>query len=258
MALINERPFYFSTIRRITAAVGSVFDNIAIVRKDSPSADEVLRRVPIGYGSKQHYFMRMDSGISTKPGDVQVNVTSPMIGYVMTGISRDPSRSLNRLNHRRREVQIGTDAEKFRLKQLMCVPFNLEYSLSVFAKNMDDGLQIIEQFVPYFSPTINLRVKEIPELDIWNDVQLTMADSIGVNDSFESGFTDRRELTWDFTITAKTNLYLPITEQKVITRSIIDIDNLDPLYDLEIMTVYPRPGEMEDKFNSIVEIELDA
>jgi hypothetical protein len=258
MALINERPFYFSTIRRITAAVGTVFDNISIVRKDTPTSKEVIRKVPIGYGSKQHYFMRMDSGISTKPGDIQVNTVSPLIGYVMTGISRDPSRSLNRLNLRKKEIHIGPNNEKLRYNQLMSVPFNLEYSLSVFAKNMDDGLQIIEQFVPYFSPSINLRVKEIPEMDIWNDVQLTMADSIGVNDSFETGFTDRRELTWDFTITAKTNLYMPITEQKVIMKSIVDIDNFNPLYNLEIMTVTPLPGEFVNKNNSTVEIELNG
>ena len=96
-----------------------------------------MSKVPVGYGSKMHYFYRMDAGIRTKAGEVSVNATSPMIGFVMTGFNKDASRSLNRLNDRRLEVKIGElYGERYRKKQLMSVPYNITYSLSVFAKQI--------------------------------------------------------------------------------------------------------------------------
>ena len=42
--------------------------------------------------------------------------------------------------------------------QYMPVPYNLDFTLYVMAKNSDDALQIVEQILPYFNQTIRLQL----------------------------------------------------------------------------------------------------
>ena len=48
-------------------------------------------------------------------------------------------------------------------------PYNINVALYIYAKNQDDGLQILEQILPYFNPDFNLSITAIPELNIQND-----------------------------------------------------------------------------------------
>ena len=41
------------------------------------------------------------------------------------------------------------------------VAYNINMSLYAIAKNQDDGLQIIEQILPYFQPEYSVTVKPI-------------------------------------------------------------------------------------------------
>ena len=45
--------------------------------------------------------------------------------------------------------------------QYMPVPYNLDFELYILAKNQDDGLQIVEQILPYFQPEYNVTITPV-------------------------------------------------------------------------------------------------
>lgn len=257
MAVINDTHFYHSSIRNITAAFGNIFNNISIKRVDDDGIVNNDFKVPVGFGSKQHWYARIERGIVTEDDDVQIAIVVPRIGYMLRSGSYDTQRKLNSLQKNKLDTKIGQTGTRSRNKQYVPVPWKFEFELSVYAKNLDDGLQIVEQFIPYFKPTVNLRFLEIKELDLWNDIQVAMSPSMTINDAIEDGFTSRRTLTFDFSFTVSSNLYPPVTDQKVITKSIVDIDNLGPIHNLELITVEANPLETSNVDNSTTTIQID-
>jgi hypothetical protein len=89
--------------------------------------------------------------------------------------------------------------------------------LYIYAKNQDDGLQIIEQILPYFNPDYNLTIKAIPDLDIKNDLPILL-NSIGFQDDYEGDMTTRRSVIWSLNFIMKLNFYGPVNRQGIITK----------------------------------------
>ena len=52
------------------------------------------------------------------------------------------------------KVAKDTDSNK---NVFMPVPYNLGFELAIISKNQEDGLQILEQILPFFQPHYNLR-----------------------------------------------------------------------------------------------------
>lgn len=236
-------------------AFGTVFNGIKIFRKDDGPSGK-LYSVPIGYGAKSHWYYRLEDGPET-----QSSLPVPRIGFVYSGGGYDAPRALNRLNKLQFDEVVEDEAGgKVRTVSLNQVPWKFNFDMTVYSKNMEDALQISEQFLPFFSPTVNLKILEIPELDHWSDIEIALASSPTLTDSFEEGFASRRVITMDFSFEISGWLYPPTKKQKVITKVIADIDN--PLsnyrYDLETITVEARPGELKNKNNSSVTIEIDV
>lgn len=235
-------------------AFGTVFNGIKIKRKDD--GDGALYSVPIMYGPKSHFYHRLEDGL-----DNTVSLPVPRIGFAISSMGYDSSRAVNRLNRHVLDVaEINEDGGKVRKRSLSQVPWVFNFSLSIYSKYMEDTVQIMEQFLPYFSPTVNLKILEIPELNLWTDIEIYLANEPPFQDSFEEGFTKRRNIITDFDFKVRGWLYPPVKTQKVITKVICDIDNplTDYRYDLETITVEADPDELIDKNNSTVTIEIDT
>lgn len=267
MSQIHQVPFYHGTTRRLTAAFGTIFNNLMVERRAADGTLENSFRVPLGYASKQHWKHRLEDDKDPRPvseeGDQapgskkkDIALVLPRISYFMTGMTYNSSRQMNPLSKIKREVQIAGQ-HKTRKWSYMPVPMIFNYEVSVIASNVEDGLQIVEQFVPYFNPMVNLRILEIPELQVYNDVKVSMSTQ-DFTDTYEAGFSERRTLIWTFGFEVQANLYPPVREQKVILTSIVDIDNFAPLYNLEIITVAANPGELSDPENSTTTIQIDT
>ena len=199
--------FYNESLRKTVIAFGSLFNDIYISRKDSSGADIQTLKVPLAYGPKQKFIIRLEAD----PGlDRAIAITLPRLGFEISGLEYDPSRKLNRIIKRRK---VSTTEDK-KLKQMQSqytpVPYNLNFELFCMAKNSDDGIQIVEQIVPFFQPEYTVALKEVPEMDVVRDVPMVL-NSTNYEDNYTGDFTERRAIIYTFNFTAKAYVYGPVT-----------------------------------------------
>ena len=75
----------------------------------------------------------------------------------------------------------------------------------------DDGLQIIEQILPFFQPSFNLTVDLVSVIGEKRDISVVL-DNISFQDDYEGDFATRRALIYTLNFTAKTYLFGPVAD----------------------------------------------
>lgn len=202
--------FYHSTIRKAIVAFGNLFNNIYLDRKDQNENIVQTLKVPLSYAPRQKFLARIDA-ITDSDTRSDVQVILPRMAFEMLSISYDPSRRVSLVQQNRAVNSTSTTANA----QYAPSPYNIEVSLYLYVKNQDDGLQILEQILPYFNPDFNLSINAIPELDIKNDLPIVLND-ITYEDQYQGDFTARRAIIWTLNFTLKLNFYGPINRQAII------------------------------------------
>lgn len=223
--MLVGKTFYFGTIRKVSVAFASIFNNIHVSRyTNSGGKGEVLKtiKVPLYQAAGEKWYVNKRQDVPAQ-SNTQVRMTYPRISLEMSGMQYDPSRKLQTTN------QIGkfsqeVDSSNVRdfLRQLNPVPYDFQYDVHIAVKNIDDGLQILEQILPYFSPSFNLVVKDIPELALTKDVSVIFA-GITSQDTYEGSFEEKRILTWTLSFVVKAYLYPPISDGDIIRKVITSI-----------------------------------
>ena len=207
---------YFShgLIRKYVIVFGSMFNDLTVQRNSGSSRIQTLA-VPIAYGPKQKFLVRLD----TDPNlDREIAISLPRIGFELSGISYDSNR---KLNSAQKNTYDHTD-KNFRKTQYTPVPYNIDFTMSIFVKNADDGTQILEQILPYFKPEWNMSVNLVPEMNIKMDIP-TVLNSVDLEDTYDGDFQTRRAIIWNLNFTMKGYLYGPVANQGVIKRISVDI-----------------------------------
>ena len=207
--------FYNESLRKCIIAFGSLFNDIYISRRNSAGTEVQSMKVPLAYGPKQKFMVRLDADPNL---DQKVAITLPRIGFEIAGLDYDPSRKLNRIMKRKKV----SNTEDKKLKQMSTqyspVPYNLNFELFVMTKNSDDGIQIVEQILPFFQPEYTVTINEVPEMDVVRDVPIVL-NSIGYEDTYTGSFTERRAIIYTFNFVAKAYVYGPVTTAKPITKA---------------------------------------
>ena len=103
------------------------------------------------------------------------------------------------------------------------VPYDVGFELNVFTATSDDGLQIIEQILPYFQPdyTVTMIIDK-DYMDTKRDIPFIL-ESVDYEDSYQGALTDKRRIIYTLKFTAKIYLYGPISSSAVITKVSADL-----------------------------------
>ena len=206
--------FYNESLRKTIIAFGSLFNDIQITRKDSSGSTVQTMKVPLAYGPKQKFITRL----TADPGATkQVALTLPRIGFEIQSFDYDPTRKLNRTIRQKKVANTNDKKLKQMSTQYTPVPYNMNFELFIMAKNSDDGIQIIEQILPFFQPEYTVSIKEVPDMDIVRDVPFVL-NSVGYEDTYEGDFQSRRAIIYTLSFTAKSYVYGPVTTAKPITK----------------------------------------
>ena len=199
---------YHEIFRKTIVAFGTLFNNIELRRQD-----EVMK-VPLAYGPKDKFLARLDQ--VPDPTNKRVQITLPRIGFEISGVSYDPNRKVAPTQ----KIKIPSTSTKNK-QMFMPVPYNISFELAIISKNQDDGLQILEQILPVFQPHYNLSIKLVPSMNETKDVPIVL-QNIDYEDSYEGDFATRRAIIYTLQFTAKTFLYGPVTEPKIIKKASVD------------------------------------
>ena len=207
--------FYNESLRKCIIAFGSLFNDIYISRRNSAGTEVQSMKVPLAYGPKQKFMVRLDADPNL---DQKVAITLPRIGFEIAGLDYDPSRKLNRIMKRKKVANTEDKKLKQMSTQYSPVPYNLNFEMFVMTKNSDDGIQIVEQILPFFQPEYTVTINEVPEMDVVRDVPIVL-NSIGYEDTYTGSFTERRAIIYTFNFVAKAYVYGPVTTAKPITKA---------------------------------------
>ncbi len=206
--------YYHQTIRKYVAVFGTLFNDINIQRKNSSGEIVDHIKVPIAYEAKDKMLLRVRRG---SKADESIGISLPRMGFDLNGIVYDPVRKLNTLGV---TYAANTAAGSgTMLKQYNPVPYNFDFTLSAMVDNSEDGAQIFEQIVPFFTPEFNVSVNLIPSMNIKPDISIALTD-VTIEDSYEGELTIRREIIWTLNFMMKGYIY-PDIKSGSVTKTVL-------------------------------------
>jgi hypothetical protein len=232
--MLDQR-FYWGTTRKAIVAFGNMFNSITIDRKDADGNNAETLRIPLSYAPKTKFLTRIQQQPNVDERPVQVVL--PRMSFEMLSLEYDVNRKISPLQQNRAINSTINTLDT----QYAPTPYNIQVALYVYAKNQDDGLQIIEQIIPYFNPDYNLTMKTIPQMGIKNDLPILL-NGISFDDTYEGDFSDRRSIIWTLNFTMKLNYYGPISRQGVIKKVIANTYSNENLTEKQSsITIQPNP-----------------
>lgn len=265
-------PWYYNkTIRSVAAVFGTLFNDIHVARRKSDGSLTNEKRVPIAYGPKQSFLER----IRQRPDleDTKVAMKLPRMSFSYSTPLYDPERQRSKRGY----IQEGRDKIK------NPAPYRIPFELSIYTKNEDEALQIIEQILPYFNPSVGVTIKPVVGKTFTDNLKFTFL-SANKDDQYEGAAdSTQRVLIYTLTFDAAINLYKnvdyfrgsgatgdgsiggaggistgeydsDITERPVIKRVIINhIDGEDEVFDDMTLTINPLSAEANEEFEIVCE-----
>jgi len=203
--------FYNQAVRKTVVSFGTLFNNIELKKIVDGQVIET-EKVPLAYGPKQKFLYRLQGN----PTDGRkVAITLPRIYFEMTGIDYDAARKTPATQ--KYKTVINDNGNEVRT-QYVPVPYNISFEVGILCKSQDDGLQILEQILPFFQPSFSMSLKFIPDMNEVRDVAVVL-NSVDFDDDWEDDFSTRRSITYTMQFTAKSYIYGPYTKADVIRKS---------------------------------------
>ena len=274
--------FYNKNIRNMVSTFGTVFNNIKIRRTRQNGQVEKELKVPLAYGPKEKYLVRLNQDITKRVGlkNINVEITLPRMSFEFNAINYDPTRKLQTTSKlfdtTSRQTLDGT-AERGLSKVLLedslvltgfqksglllensirskpiyyvqdggqtggdsgvtadgifsifnPVPFNFDVSLNIMVQYAEDGTQILEQILPYFTPEFNIVVKEVADMGISRDIPIIF-NGLTTEDTYEGDFLNRRAIIHSLSFLMKGYIYGQKTATnliKTVNVNTFDINN---------------------------------
>ena len=243
--------FYHETIKRSVSVFGTLFNNINIKR-----ADGTLIKVPLAYGPRTKWIARLQQqaelGLSGTP---RTAISLPRMGFEMSSITYDATRKLTKKTLYKQSKSSDPTRMQY---QYAPAPYNIGFQLSVLVKNTDDGLQIIEQILPYFTPNYTVTINTIPDMNEKRDIPIILTN-VTQTDEYEGDFTTRQVLRYDLDFIMKNYIYGPVRDSKIIravkARTYIeegsgDISNVNTAGKVveQVITPNPTDADPDDTF----------
>lgn len=211
----NSKIFYSpGVLRTYVTALLDVFNDIKVrqYEKDFITIKKVVD-VPIHYGSVEKEYMERTEDASHE-GGARYYQTVPRMSLILTDITKDGARAKSVNDDRSLGVESFSDPNQF-YADYEPTPMNFTFDLKIKIRKTEHLQQILEQILPYFNPSINLRVKEIPFLNIERDIRCVIdSSSLDVTNDMDS--TQLRDINVSLPITLKGYMYRPIRQFHIL------------------------------------------
>ena len=192
--------FYHQIIRKTVIAFGTLFNDIYVRHDDNAGNVISEMKVPVAYGPRQKFLARVTQQAELNKA---TQITLPRMSFEINNISYDATRKAGITQTFK--AADNDDGGKMK-KVFMPVPYNLGFELNILVKQQDDGLQILEQILPFFQPGFTLSIDLVKSIGEKRDIPMIL-NSISQQDDYEGDFSTRRALIYTLSFTAKTFMF---------------------------------------------------
>lgn len=205
---------YNRAIRKLVVGFGNLFNNITLVRYNPDETEQQRFVVPIAYAGKEKYAQRLafDPDLDKKAA-----MSLPRMSYEMTGLDYDASRKQNTNFKTFAKTSVGVKS------QYNPVPYNFDFSLYIYVRNIEDGTQIIEHILPFFTPDYTIKLNLIPEMGIVKEIPILLNRATHEIEYEGDRDSDTRMVIWTLNFTVKGFIFGQTSSTGLITRSITNI-----------------------------------
>lgn len=193
--MLGNTHYYNRTIRKVVVAFGTIFNDLLLVRYNKAGTHEYERtRVPLSYGPKEKYITRITSDPTLTKS---IATLVPRMAFDLVSLEYDSARKFNTVNR-----NFAQQADGSVKAQYSPVPYNFEFELSIYVRNTEDGTQILEQILPFFTPDYTVTVDFIPTIGRKYDMPIIL-NSVNSQVDYEGDMSTTRLIIWTLSFTAK-------------------------------------------------------
>ena len=153
--------FYDGQIRRYITQIVRLFSSFSY-----QSSDGTLRQIPVTYGdlSRQVANVIRDNSENKIP-------SAPRVAVYITGLEQDRTRTsdssfVSKVRIREREYDengneyLNTQGKNYTVERLQPSPYTLSFSVDIWSTNTDQKLQILEQILTLFNPSLEIQTTD--------------------------------------------------------------------------------------------------
>jgi len=210
-SLFKENAFYWGTIRNLVASVGQLFQDIQIEKLDSSGQKQQVIRVPCEYGPKNKWLTMLKE----RPDYNQnVEIKLPRLSFEVVDYRYDAARKIGSKG----SYQVGTIGDH-RAKLFTPVPYDVHINVYSMCKDQTDSLQILEQILPYFAPSLTISMVVLPVFNLVKDIPIVLS-SVTVEDSYDGSPDNLRTVVQTFSLVAQVDLFGPVNPRTSIIKHV--------------------------------------
>lgn len=242
--MLGHDHFYHESLKKAISIFGTIFNDIEIVKRDSSNKELSRTRVPLSYGPKQKFLARLQQENDLEGQKVAIKI--PRMSFEMNSLSYDTDIKLNK--HNKVTFTDITDSNS-KLTTYTYAPYILNMQLNIIVKNQNEGLQILEQIIPYFQPEYTVSYYPL-NTDSSDDMPIVL-NGISIEDDYTGDFLTRRAIIYTLDFSIKVRFYGPIENKgiirKIYTSFLINEDDETPVLEYE-STTDPSDAEQNDEW----------
>jgi len=194
--------FYGGQIRRYITQVIRLLSNFSVKQNDG-----TLIRIPVVYGDPD----RQAASIVNQNSENTLN-SAPKIAVYVSGLELDRERlsdatHVSKMHLREREIDngryTGSQGSNYTVERLMPTPFKLSLKADIWSSNADQKLQILEQILMFFNPSLELQTSDnyidwtsISVLDLEHISYSSRSVPVGTNVSIDIATLELKTPIW--------------------------------------------------------------
>ena len=160
--------FYDKQVRRYLTQFIRMFSNFMVQIGESENGDPIYRTVPAKYGDPT----RMAAAILRENSENKM-LSVPQITCYMTALQQDPTRRMETGLTRTQTIyekdfneatgDYTTDpGNTYQITKIAPIPYTVDMNVDIWTSNTDQKLQLMEQLLILFNPTVDLRSSTNP------------------------------------------------------------------------------------------------
>lgn len=217
---------------------GTIFKDIQLVKYNADTFDEISRiNVPLTYAGKEDFLTRLLSNPDLhKPTQIDL----PRMSFEFTNIAYDKTRKLSSYLTSSSRTSLSSANQQY-----AGVPYDMDFQLQIYVRNVEDGTQIVEQILPYFNPDYTLSMSFVDQMNITRDIPIIL-ESVEYDPAYQGpADTTVRVLVWTLKFKMKTYFFGPISNASLITEATANVhmsSGGSPDATAEEMVLTMKPG----------------